>query len=487
MDPANSDAVERALQLLTDQQIESHPVLVVADAERYARRGNMLLFRSRMLRALETSNGHLRASTAMRLGGEEINAGNSSSALKVTALGLTALDEEDVVTRAGLLAVRAVAFHQGGSQELARQAIDEATFVVAHCGESEVSVRVWQMAGLIAFYSGNSAEANLNALRAVRLLSVGGVHPHASRVYFLLYALAFTEWKPEVAIVHAERAYDAAISAADLAFALMCLEAQLGIVADSGDVRSVAVIESRLRDAEQKAHHYVPYGEFIRGLARAQVLASDCRYVEARHTLGACNASLMRRSEHVERDAWLALFTLFSGNDVETLSLSQRALASSLSSDIQDITNLTDVNNIERAHLVLAVVLIKLHKRRELSAVLEVLAKTNYEPLRKAVANLVDLSQSRTTLCADIKPGILAILCERLFEGAERAALTTAELRVLRLLADGMTSKEAAARLGRSPKTIDNQVESILAKLGAQNRTQAVSIARRTGVLAESP
>ena len=57
-------------------------------------------------------------------------------------------------------------------------------------------------------------------------------------------------------------------------------------------------------------------------------------------------------------------------------------------------------------------------------------------------------------------------------------AFTEREREVLVLLERGSTDREIAAALTISVKTVEKHVGSILRKLGAQNRTQAVSLAR---------
>ena len=66
---------------------------------------------------------------------------------------------------------------------------------------------------------------------------------------------------------------------------------------------------------------------------------------------------------------------------------------------------------------------------------------------------------------------------------ANAASLTARELEVLGLLADGMRNAEIADRLFLSPRTVDHHVASILRKLGAASRGEAVADARRLGVL----
>lgn len=61
--------------------------------------------------------------------------------------------------------------------------------------------------------------------------------------------------------------------------------------------------------------------------------------------------------------------------------------------------------------------------------------------------------------------------------------LTERELEVLSLLAQGMPNKEIAAHLVISERTAKFHVSSIMGKLGATNRTEAVSLAAQRGLI----
>jgi len=61
--------------------------------------------------------------------------------------------------------------------------------------------------------------------------------------------------------------------------------------------------------------------------------------------------------------------------------------------------------------------------------------------------------------------------------------LTTRELEVLRLIADGKANKDIAAVLGLSERTVRTHVSSILGKLRLSSRTQAALWAVREGVV----
>ncbi|MDA1003819.1 MAG: response regulator transcription factor [Chloroflexi bacterium] len=64
------------------------------------------------------------------------------------------------------------------------------------------------------------------------------------------------------------------------------------------------------------------------------------------------------------------------------------------------------------------------------------------------------------------------------------ASLTDRELDVLRLVASGLPNKGIALTLGISEHTVKFHLGSVLAKLDAHSRTEAVTIAARTGLLA---
>lgn len=62
-------------------------------------------------------------------------------------------------------------------------------------------------------------------------------------------------------------------------------------------------------------------------------------------------------------------------------------------------------------------------------------------------------------------------------------SLTRREAEVLQMLAAGLSNKEIASRLGISDHTVKFHVASILGKLGAGSRTEAVSLGIRRGLV----
>ncbi|HEY6386255.1 MAG TPA: response regulator transcription factor [Candidatus Acidoferrum sp.] len=61
--------------------------------------------------------------------------------------------------------------------------------------------------------------------------------------------------------------------------------------------------------------------------------------------------------------------------------------------------------------------------------------------------------------------------------------ITSREADVLRMLAQGLVNKDIAARLGISEHTVKFHISSILDKLGASTRTEAVTLGIRRGLI----
>lgn len=85
------------------------------------------------------------------------------------------------------------------------------------------------------------------------------------------------------------------------------------------------------------------------------------------------------------------------------------------------------------------------------------------------------------------KKSLSAEVCFQLAEHATDDMLTPAEVRVLRLIAEGNANKEIAAQLSIGEETVKGQVRNILSRLGANDRTHAAMIAIRRGIIDFQP
>jgi len=78
-----------------------------------------------------------------------------------------------------------------------------------------------------------------------------------------------------------------------------------------------------------------------------------------------------------------------------------------------------------------------------------------------------------------IPPDIASRMLERMWHGE----LTPREIHVLKLVARGLGNKEIADKLDISQATVKNHVASVIAKLGAQDRTHAVTLALERSII----
>ena len=85
-----------------------------------------------------------------------------------------------------------------------------------------------------------------------------------------------------------------------------------------------------------------------------------------------------------------------------------------------------------------------------------------------------------------VNAGQKRLSSEAAAEIAEHAiddTLTSREADVLRLVAGGNANKEIAARLSLTEETVKSHIRNIMAKLGANDRTHAVTIGLKRGII----
>lgn len=79
--------------------------------------------------------------------------------------------------------------------------------------------------------------------------------------------------------------------------------------------------------------------------------------------------------------------------------------------------------------------------------------------------------------------GIPAPVAARLAEHTPRIELTPREVEILRLVAKGLSNPEIANEIGRTEGTVKVHLKNILQKLGADDRTEAVTTALKRGFI----
>lgn len=82
-----------------------------------------------------------------------------------------------------------------------------------------------------------------------------------------------------------------------------------------------------------------------------------------------------------------------------------------------------------------------------------------------------------------LEPRIASKVVAHLHPSRRVASLTDREREVLRLVAAGRSNKQIARQLGITERTVKFHVTSIMNKLGADNRAQAVALAAERGLM----
>ena len=108
--------------------------------------------------------------------------------------------------------------------------------------------------------------------------------------------------------------------------------------------------------------------------------------------------------------------------------------------------------------------------------------------LRAQMSDAVDVVAEHPTLASarasDVRTDAIVLAPGKAWDDVQPTEpLTGRELQVLELLAEGLPNKTIAARLGISDQTVKFHVAAITGKLGAANRTDAVRLAVRSGVI----
>ena len=106
-------------------------------------------------------------------------------------------------------------------------------------------------------------------------------------------------------------------------------------------------------------------------------------------------------------------------------------------------------------------------------------------PKGKPAAVVISSVRAAANDEALITPEALRKVLSRLTGDQPGGDITSRELEVLRLLARGTSTSAISAGLHVAPATTRNHIQSIMTKLGAHTRLEAVAIARRTNILSD--
>lgn len=102
----------------------------------------------------------------------------------------------------------------------------------------------------------------------------------------------------------------------------------------------------------------------------------------------------------------------------------------------------------------------------------------------KAAGEVVEAIRTVASGGTLITPSTIATLLNRRRQSeSQRESLTSREKEVLRLMADGLSSRDIASKLGISYATVRTHIRSLGAKLGVHSKVQAIVKARELALI----
>jgi DNA-binding CsgD family transcriptional regulator len=122
--------------------------------------------------------------------------------------------------------------------------------------------------------------------------------------------------------------------------------------------------------------------------------------------------------------------------------------------------------------------LVELRRARPITAEYRLLGDD--QRLRVVQLRLVPRDERGTVVARGIVTSAAPVCSPQDGDGEE---LTARQLEVLALIADGLRTKEIAERLTISPITVRHHVSAVFAALGVRSRLEAVTAARRRGLI----
>ncbi len=397
------------------------------------------------------------------------------------------LEREDLspVDRAQVSGTLGMVYALAGRREDADRAIAEA-MELAQFADDELRARTYGRAATVAFYAADEDAVEYYTREATRLAADCGAFSVAARLYSTLYSLHSLAGRTAAAAWYAAQIATNAEKAGDPQMRAMGLRAGLELEAERGNAERVAEIERDVAALAYRGH--VGLLGLLTG--RAITLAWGSAFRDAQALLQSATDRDLRPYQQRIRYALLAVVAAAAQNRRDAtaaLAAYDRAVAQ----DDDARTVFDRARALAERYAVLANLLIgrnavagrmlrALRYPREdcehFDAALKGIANRTPERVEAALRGM------RLAGLGGIARFVEAVTANQVDEEPQPAgelALTAVELQVLRAMAQGLSNQAIADDQQRTINTVRTHVSSILKKLGAVSRGEAVAMARR--------
>ena len=354
----------------------------------------------------------------------------------------------------------------------------------------DVRARLYQQAAFVYQFAPTHERVHTYATLAVELATAHGLYEVAARAYSVLYTVTNDEDDDPIGtLAILDNLEEAARKGASRQARVFGLIAAYAIEVERGDEAAMERIERELDDRA------VPAVARTQGLlpARAMRYAWEGDFRRAFEEMAGTAHAQTSDERRALRGAEIALYAFAAGLHAEGDDALRDAVAA--------LDRCTRPSlRIVRSHLIVAVAeLVRGHSSAAHRSLAEA-EKLSTPQMRRLRAFAHAVRAMERVQLAQAEPATLAAALERLraehFGGMARllaalpvgrgdepgyAQLTPSEREILQLLAKGASTKDVAARTGRSPQTVDTHIRSICRKLNCSGRREAIAIATGAG------
>ncbi|MHB8141671.1 MAG: LuxR C-terminal-related transcriptional regulator [Vulcanimicrobiaceae bacterium] len=488
-----ADTVGRAVAALGQTRLRSDGIVLALRGLLESHAGRFDRAQSLMRRALAAGLPvSLRARVALKLSSLLFNQGRHPGAI------LEPLRQEaqlSVDLRAELEATLAAIHARAGETEAARSAAAAAEIFLEDVEDEAVRAGVLQRLGIVAFELEEYEFAKQRYAGAADLASSLGLHSLAARAFTGLSTTAIVAENDLAAESwYAQQAAEAAAKAGDVLDLHTAYVQLLDGEIRRGDRERAVFYEERLAQLRTSD----PARSVYLAVLRAHRLAWEGNFSDAHRLAAAAWDRLAHPSARLVCGALCAVYFAADGRSREAGLLVEHITAS-LQGDEgraaggeygRHAALFCALAEVVAGRSTSASRLLRIGPGRP-SAVIQALERAVSMLLACAHHPSADWERARESCDAfhALGYGGYARLCEALIDRLaqtgtrEQAVLTPAEVDVLRRLAGGRKAKEIAAETGRSVHTIQAHVQNAIEKLGCHGRSEAITVARRLGVL----
>jgi DNA-binding CsgD family transcriptional regulator len=352
--------------------------------------------------------------------------------------------------------------------------------------------RLVQRLGNAAFYNTDLETAERLSLDAALLATELGMDRIAAFAYSTLHALAVMVDSDAGRARSFSRSQAAAAErAADTGLHVYALRAQYIIAAMNVDTAEAQALELTLSSlVDTRTYRDTFFFRFARALQ--SVAAGDLAKAEA--TMRSMPVASLSAQERARRDAFLIVLLLLRGKRSTAAAVLERGLVSEAASGYGQM-------DMAYAYAYRGIAYWALDRPAQARKAFD-FDVTDLPPSHRHV---VDVFRSLTDLphpvpnrnaieelCASLADAgfrVYAELLRRLVQlDANDAELSAAELEILREFdRAGGRAADVAKALGKSKFTVQNQIQSVIKKLGCSGRAEALAYARQRGWLSRTP